>query len=68
MKVCPLSRISSPAPETCPNVLLTGVVFYEERVFLYCHGPTEHMVILVFSIPQVFLGFMIGLECEYLAS
>ena len=24
MKICPLTRISSPAPEICPNVLLTG--------------------------------------------
>ena len=24
MKVCPLTRISSQAPEICPNVLLTG--------------------------------------------
>ena len=24
MKVCPLTRISSPAPEICPSVLLTG--------------------------------------------
>ena len=41
MKVCPLTTCS-PAPEICPNVLLTGDVFYTERVFLYCHGPTEH--------------------------
>ena len=53
MKVCPFTRISSPAPEICPNVFLTGDVFYAERVFLYCHGPTEHKVILVGSIPQV---------------
>ena len=31
MKVCPLTRISSPAPEICPNVLLTGDVFYTEE-------------------------------------
>ena len=42
MKVCPLIRISSLAPEICPSVLLTGDVFYAERVFLYCYGPTEH--------------------------
>ena len=54
MKVCPLTRISSPAQEICPNVLLTGDVFYTERVFLYRHGPTEHTVILVGSILQVF--------------
>ena len=49
MKVLPFTRISSPAPEICPNVLLTSDVFYAERVFLY--GPTEHMV---GSILQVF--------------
>ena len=54
MKVCPLSRISSPAPEICPNVLLAGDVLYTERLFLYRHGPTEHTVILVGSILQVF--------------
>ena len=54
MKVCPLARISSPAPEVGPNVLLTGDVFYMERVLLYCHGPTEHTVILVYSILRVF--------------
>ena len=54
MKVFPLTRISSPAPEICPNVLLTGNVFYTERVFLYRHGPMEHTVILVSSILQVF--------------
>ena len=57
MKVCPLTSISSPAPEICPNVLLTGDVFYTKRVFLHRQG----------SILQVFYGFMIGLECEYLA-
>ena len=56
MKVCPLTRISSLAPEICSNVRLTGDVFYMERVFLYRHGPTEHTVILVGSILQVFLG------------
>ena len=54
MKVCPLTRISSPAPEICPNVLLTVDVFYTKRVFLYRHGPTEHTVILVGSILQGF--------------
>ena len=54
MKVCPLARITSPAPEICPNVLLTGDVFYTERVFLYHHGPMEHTVILEGSILQVF--------------
>ena len=68
MKVCPLARISSPAPKVGPNVLLTGDVFYTERVFLYRHGPTEHMVILVGSKLQVFQGFMIGLDCKPLAS
>ena len=57
MKVCPLTRISSLAPEICPNVLLTGDVFYMERVFLYCHGPTELLVILVGSILQHFRGY-----------
>ena len=46
MKVAPLTRISSRAQEVCPNVLLTWDIFYTERVFLYCHGPTEHTVIL----------------------
>ena len=41
---------------------------YGERDFLYRHSPTEHKVILVGSILQVFQGFMIGLECESLAS
>ena len=43
MKVCTLTRISSLAPEICPNILLTGDVFYTERynVFLHLHGPTE---------------------------
>ena len=68
MKFCPLTRISSPAPEICPNVLLTGDVFYTERVCLYCHGPTEHRVILVGGILHAFYGFMISLECESLAS
>ena len=54
MKVCPLARISSPAPEVGPNVLLTGDVFYTERVFLYRHGPKEHTVILVGCMLQVF--------------
>ena len=54
MKVFPLTRISSLAPEFCPNVLVTGDVFYTERVFLYHHGPMEHTVILVNSILQVF--------------
>ena len=68
MKVYPLTSISSPAPEIGPNVLLTGDVFYAERVFLYHHGPMEHTVILVGSILQVFQGFMISLECESLAT
>ena len=68
MKVCQLTRISTPAPEICPNVLLTGDVFYTERVFLYHLGPKENTRILVGSILQVFQGFMIGLECESLAS
>ena len=42
MKVCQLTRISTPAPEICPNILLTGDVVYTERVFLYHLGPTEH--------------------------
>ena len=54
MKVCPLTRISSPALEIRPNVLLTRDVFYTERVFLYRQGPTEHTDILVGSILQVF--------------
>ena len=53
MKVCPLTRISSLAPEICPNVLLTDNVFYTERVFLYRHGPTEHMAILVIRISGI---------------
>ena len=54
MKVCPLTRISSPAPEICPNVLFTGDVFYTESVFLYRRGPKEHTVIWVGSILYVF--------------
>ena len=42
MKVCPLTRISSPAPEICANILFTGDVFYTQRVFLYRHDLTEH--------------------------
>ena len=53
MKVCPLARISSPAPEICPNVLLPWDVFYTERVFLYRHGPMEHTVIFIGRILQV---------------
>ena len=68
MKVCPVTRISSPAPEICRNVLLTGDVFYTKRIYLHCHGPTGHKAILVGSILQVFKGFMIGLECESLTS
>ena len=54
MKVCSLTRISSPDPEICFNVLLTGDVFYTERVFLYRHSLMEHTVILVGSILEVF--------------
>ena len=54
MKVCPLTRISSLAPEIGPNVFLTRDVFYTERAFLYRHSPMEHTVILVGSILQVF--------------
>ena len=54
MKICPLTRLSSSAPEIGPKVLLSGDVSYTERVFLYRHGPTEHTVILVGSILQVF--------------
>ena len=68
MKVCPLTRIFSPGPAISPNVLLTRDVFYMERVFLYCHGTTEYMVILVGSILQVLQGFMVSLECESHAS
>ena len=56
MKICPLPRISSLGPEICSSVLLTGAVFYTERVFLYRHGPTEHTVILI------------SRQCESLAS
>ena len=66
MKVCSLTTISS--PEICNNVFLTREVLYTERVFLYCHNPMEHRVILVGSILQVFQGFMVGLECKSLAS
>ena len=52
MKICPLTRISSSAPEIGPKVLLSGDVSYTERVFLY--RPTEHTVILVGTILQVF--------------
>ena len=43
MKVGPLTRISSPAPEICPNVLLAGDA---ERVFLYYQDSTEHTAYL----------------------
>ena len=36
MKVCQLTRISTPAPKICLNVLLTGDVFYMGKVI---HGP-----------------------------
>ena len=64
MKVCPLTRISRNLPQSSPY----PDVFYAERVFLYCHGPMEHTVILVGSILQVFQGFVLGLEWESLAS
>ena len=54
MGVCPLTRISSLAPEIFSSVRLNGGVFYTERISLYRHGPTEHTVILVGSILQVF--------------
>ena len=54
MKVYPLTRISSPASEICPNALLAGDVLYTVRVFLYHHGLTEHTVILVGSILRYF--------------
>ena len=38
MKVCPITKISSPAPEICLDGLLTGYVFCMDRVFLYNHG------------------------------
>ena len=41
---------------------------YTERVFLYCHGPTDHKVLLVGSILQVLQRFMVSLECKSLAS
>ena len=53
MKERPLTRISSTTREICIKVLLTGEVLYMERVFLYCHGPTEHTAALVGSILQV---------------
>ena len=68
MKVCPLTRRSSPTSEICPNILLIWDVFYAGRVFLYCHGPMQHTVFLAGSILQVFQGFMISLECESLAA
>ena len=71
MKVCPFRRISNPGLEICPNVFLirkSSRPTYTERVFLYRHSPTEHTVILVGSILQAFYGFIIGLECESLAS
>ena len=44
MKVCPLTRISSLASEICSNVLLTGDVFYTERVFLWPNRTHGHSV------------------------
>ena len=32
MKVCPLTIISIPAPEICPNVLLTSDFFYMKSI------------------------------------
>ena len=67
MKVCPLTRISRPAPDICPNVPLTRDDFYMERGFRYYHGLMT--VILVGSNLQVLnQGFMIGLEYDSLAS
>ena len=56
MKVCSLTRISSPAPEICPDVLLTRDVFYAEKVLLYHHGPTENTLILIGQHPSGILG------------
>ena len=56
MKVCSFTIISSPAPEICLSVPLIGDVLYTERVFLYCHNPMEHRVILVGSILRYFRG------------
>ena len=50
MRVSPLTIIFSLVPEIAPNVFLTWDVLHTERVFLYCHGPTEHTVVLVGSI------------------
>ena len=50
MKGCPLTRISSPAPEICPNVLLTGDVFLRGKSIpvlpwlngTHCHSGRHH--------------------------
>ena len=39
MKVCPLIRIFSLAPEICPNVLLTEDVFYTPHLGTLGTGP-----------------------------
>ena len=60
MKVCPLRRISNPAPEICPNVLLTGKSStYVDRT--HGHFGIQH--------PSAILGvYDQSLECESLAS
>ena len=53
MQVDPLTKISSPVTEIYPNCFLTNQGC-KERVFLHCRGPTEHTIVLVDSILQVY--------------
>ena len=36
------------------NILFTGDVLYTKRIFLHCHSPAEHTVILVGCVLHVF--------------
>ena len=68
MKVSALTRISDLAPKICHIVPFTGDVLHMKRVFLYCHCPTKHIVVLVAACFKVLQGFMVSLECVSLAS
>ena len=53
MKVCPLIRIFSLAPEICPNVLLTEDVFYTPH---YCQAIFLYDRVLSFCWAQLLAG------------
>ena len=57
MKVCPLTKISSLAPEICSPY--QGCLLHPALPL-----PTEHTVVLVGSILQVFKGFMISCQVD----